>query len=410
MTRQSAGRPGQSLLTARVPSLASRDFRLLTAAVLVNSSGMMGQIVVLGWVVLEMTDSPLWVSVALAVRMAPNFLFGIAAGALVDRVDKGRFINLMNLGMGVATVLTGVVVLNGLPLPWLLGLTFVAGTFQAAFQTARQGYVNDLVGARNIINGMAVSTIAMRSGGLAGPLAGGLITARYGGGEAFIALASVYAVSFVLLTRVAPATAGQRGSSLIGNLRAYLVLLRENPSLLKLVLLTATVEVTGFSYMVLLPSLARDVLGVGADGLGLMNSVRALGGMGSVLAIAVLGAPRRNGVPFLVVLHVFGAAIILLGLAPSFMLVLVTLVLVDAAAALSDVYTQGLMQLAVPERMRGRAGGSWVFAIGTQPAGSLQIGAVASLLTVPVALTINGAALLGVAVVSLLAFRSLRRL
>ena len=371
---------------------------------------MMGQIVVLGWVVLEMTDSPLWVSVALAVRMAPNFLLGIAAGALVDRVDKGRFINLMNVGMGVTAALTGIVVLNELSLHWILGLTFVAGIFQAAFQTARQGYVNDLVGVRNVINGMAVSTIAMRSGGLTGPLVGGLITARYGGGEAFIALSSVYVVSFLLLRKVAPAAAGSHGSSVIGNLRDYFRLLRGNPTLLKLLLLTAIVEVTGFSYMVLLPSLARDVLGVGPDGLGLMNSVRALGGMSSVLAITMMGAPRRNGAPFLIGLHVFGGAIILLGLAPNFLLVLGMLVLVDAAAAMTDVYTQGLMQLAVPDWMRGRAGGSWVFAIGTQPAGSLQIGAVASLLTVPAALMINGAALLGVAIVSLLAFRSLRRL
>ncbi len=371
---------------------------------------MMGQIVVLGWIVLELTDSPLWVSVALAIRMMPNFLFGIVAGAVVDRVDKGRFINLMNVGMGVAAFLTGIVVLNELPLAWILGLTFVAGTFQAAFQTARQGYVNDLVGSRNVINGMAVSTIAMRSGGLVGPLVGGLITARYGGGEAFMALATVYAVSFVLLRRLAPAAAGSAGSTVLENLRAYFGLLRENPALLKLLVLTAVVEVTGFSYMVLLPSLARDVLGVGADGLGLMNSVRAFGGMGSVLVIMVMGAPRRNGLPFLIVLHVFGGAIILLGLAPSFLLVLVTLVLVDAAAAMSDVYTQGLMQLAVPDRMRGRAGGSWVFAIGTQPAGSLQIGAVASLLAVPAALMINGAALLTVAVFSLVMFRSLRRL
>ncbi len=399
-----------SFISTRVPSLAFRDFRLLTAAVLANSAGMMGQIVVLGWVVLEMTDSPFWVSVALGIRFVPNFLLGIAAGALVDRVDKGRFINWMNVGMWVVALLTGIVVLNEMPLGWILALAFAAGVFQSAFQTARQGYVNDLVGSRNVINGMAVSTVAMRSGGLVGPLIGGLITARFGGGEAFIALSSVYVVSYLLLMTVSRSRVEPDGSSVMGNLRDYVVVLRENPTLLKLLILTAIVEVVGFSYMVLLPSLARDVLEVGADGLGLMNSVRAFGGMGSVLVVTVIGASRRNGLPFMVVLHVFGGAIILLGLAPSFLFVLVTLMLVDAAAALTDVYTQGLMQLSVPEGMRGRAGGSWVFAIGTQPAGNLQVGILASLISVPAALVINGVALVGVGAVSLLIFKSLRRL
>ena len=399
-----------SLLVTRVPSLAYRDFRLLTAAVMANSAGMMGQIVVLGWVVLEMTDSPFWVSVALGIRFLPNFLFGIAVGALVDRLDKARFINGMNLGMGAVAFLTGIVVLNEISLPWILALTFAAGTFQAAFQTARQAYVNDVVGAQNVVNGMAVSTVAMRSGGLVGPLAAGFITASFGGGEAFIALSVVYAVSYVFLFRVPRVSTRADGATVLGNLRDYVSVLGGNPTMLKLVALTATVEIVGFSYMVLLPSLARDVLGVGEAGLGLMSSVRAFGGMTSVLVVTIMGASRRNGLPFLIVLHVFGGAIILLGLAPNFLLVLVTLTLVDAAAALSDVYTQGLMQLSVPEGMRGRAGGSWVFAVGTQPVGNLQIGALASLLTVPAALMINGAALVGVGMVSLLAFKSLRRL
>jgi predicted MFS family arabinose efflux permease len=295
-------------------------------------------------------------------------------------------------------------------LPWILALTFTAGVFQAAFQTARQGYVNDLVGSQNVINGMAVSTVAMRFGGLVGPLVGGLITARFGGGEAFIALSSVYVVSYLILMTVSRSRVEPDGSSVMGNLREYVVVLREHPTLLKLLVLTATVEVVGFSYMVLLPSLARDVLDVGADGLGLMNSVRAFGGMGSVLVVTLIGASRRNGLPFMVVLHVFGAAIILLGLAPNFLFVLVTLMLVDAAAALTDVYTQGLMQLSVPEGMRGRAGGSWVFAIGTQPVGNLQVGILASLISVPAALVINGVALVGVGAVTLLVFKSLRRL
>ena len=99
---------------------------------------------------------------------------------------------------------------------------------------------------------------------------------------------------------------------------------------------------------------------------------------------------RRKGLLFLVVIHIFGIAIVLLGFAKTLILTVAIMIVVSTMAALSDVLSQGLMQLNVPNKLRGRAMGSWVFAIGTSPLGHLEIGALASVASVGIAFMVNG--------------------
>ena len=113
---------------------------------------------------------------------------------------------------------------------------------------------------------------------------------------------------------------------------------------------------------------------------------------------------------FLVVAQVFGVALVLLGMSSTLALTVVILTAISAMSALTDVLSQALMQLNVPNELRGRAMGSWVLAIGTSPVGHLQIGALASLVSVGFALSFSGLALLALAAgVTLLSAR-LRRL
>jgi hypothetical protein len=90
--------------------------------------------------------------------------------------------------------------------------------------------------------------------------------------------------------------------------------------------------------------------------------------------------------------------------------ILVVLILVNAAGALTDLLAQSLMQLSVPAHLRGRAGGAWVVAIGLAPLGQLQIGALASLFGVSVALGASGLGLVMLASAAALLFPRVRRL
>jgi MFS family permease len=189
-------------------------------------------------------------------------------------------------------------------------------------------------------------------------------------------------------------TAGSVWEGLTG----FLAAARAEPRLPLFMALTAAGEVLGFSHQAVLPSLARDVLRVGPEGLGAMTAARQVGGIIGVLGVGRLS--QMGGLPtlFVGVLGVFGAGVAGLGLAPSYGAVLLLLLLVNTVGALSDILGQSLMQQSVPAALRGRASGAWVVAIGVGPVGQLQIGALVSWLGVAAALGMSGAALVVVAV------------
>jgi ENTS family enterobactin (siderophore) exporter len=170
------------------------------------------------------------------------------------------------------------------------------------------------------------------------------------------------------------------------------------------------VELCGFTPNVLMPSIARDVWDLGPEGLGILNAFSAAGGIIAIALISFVGNIRYQGIAFIVVLHVFGIAIMLLGFAPSVYIAIVAIVVLSGMMALSDLFSQTLMQRLVPNDLRGRIMGAWATAIGISPVGNLEIGALASLLGITMALTFHGGALLLLAVVTLATFGKLRRI
>jgi hypothetical protein len=377
---------------------------------------MLGEVVVLGWLALELTNSPVLVGVALGMRSLPLFFVGVPAGVLADRFPRHRLLMLTGAGQALTAVALGLLaLLECVGFGALLLLTFAAGTLRGVEHSARQSYTHDVVGAAGLMSGLAVLGVAMRAGWLVGSLAVGAIIARWGSGPAYFAVALGFlAGAAALLPASTPArVASAAPASLWQGMLGFLAALAKDRVLLGLMVLTAGAEILGFSHQALLPSLARDVMRVGPEGLGAMNAARSVGGIVGLLAVSARGLAHGSGGLFLAVLVAFGASLLALGFAPWFLGftgVLVVLVLANAMGALADLLAQSLMQLSVPEHLRGRAGGAWVVAIGLGPLGQLQIGALASLFGVGVALGASGLALAALAgAVALLAPR-LRRL
>jgi Transmembrane secretion effector len=399
-----------------VSLLRARDFRCLTASVVLNAVGMMGETVALGWLALELTNSPFMVGLAMGARSLPLLVAGVPAGVLADRVSRHRLVVLTGLGQALVSALLGTLALAGrLALPPLILFTLVSGTMRAIEQASRQSYAHDLVGGRGLLDGLALLGVAMRGGWLAGALVTGALLAHGGAGVAYLAVGAGYLGGVLALLPAGPAP--QHGAATTGSawesLVTFLGAVRRDTVLPALMVLTAGAEVLGFSHQTVLPSLARDILRVGAEGLGAMTAARSLGGMLGILAVPALGPVRGSGTVLLAVQIVFGATLVGLALAPSVVGltgVLVILTLVNAAGALSDVLSQSLMQLAVPPDLRGRAGGAWVVAIGLAPFGQLQIGGLASLFGVAAALASSGLGLVAVAAVIGARARRLRSL
>lgn len=401
--------PGSSrlgLAPFRYPS-----FRLLWAAsVWTNVASGMEQLAI-GWVVLEMTDSPLMVGASFAARMAPFFFLGLPAGALADRIDRRLLLRLAIGGRVAVAVALGLLLASEMARAWhVLALAALSGGLWAATQAARQAYTYDLVGHGGALAGLALNDLAQRVGGVAGALLAGFLVAKIGAGPQYLVTALCYGLGLLLLARLR-----ERGVSAPmyrGPVLAYVAdslrLVSRRPTLQALMLMASVTEVLGFSHQALLPVFARDVLGVGAQGLGYMLSVRQAGGVAALLALAAMGGLRGKGAVLLAVTVAYGVGLMAFWRVDQVWLFLGILTLVNACAAAVDALYKTLMQEAVPNEERGLAMGAWVLSLGTGPAGHLGLGALAAALGAPGALLMagSGLALAGVAA----AFTRLRRL
>ena len=398
---------------ASAPALRYPDFRFLWLSSVFNAVGFMGELVVLGWLLLELTDSPFMVGVGMGVRMAPFFLFGILAGSIADRVDRRNLMLVLGLALAGVTGTLWVIIISGLLVLWhLLIASFIVGSLWALYQTSRQSFAYDIVGPSHLVSGFAFISLGMRVGATGGSLAVGFLLDQIGAGPSYLLISASYLLSSLTLTfarpqkKMSPST----GTSVWQDVVEFTQEVRRNTTLLAIIVLTAAVEILGFSHQVLLPSLARDVLHVGSDGLGIMNAFRSLGGIIAVLVLLPFGDRPRKGLSYMIALLLFGGGLAILGNVSTFFGVLAAIMLINGMATLSDVFSQSMIQIAVPDRLRGRAMGGWVLAVGTAPVGQLQIGGLASAFGVAFALTVNGLALTLLAVGCFALLPRLRRL
>ena len=396
-----------------VRALSFPDFRVLTASGIIAGATYAGENVALGWVVLEATDSPFMVGLAIGLRHTPRLVLGIPIGAVADRFPRRPQLAIAGVALTItALLISGLFLLDALELWALLALNVALGTGWTAVQALRQSMTYDIVGARDMVSGLAITNLAQRLGAVLGGIGVGAVlastspTATYG----VIAVAHVVTVVAALFIAAEGRSARIAKESVLRNVLDFLPELGRNGSLALLVLLTAGAEILGFSVLSLLPSIARDVLGLGADGFGLIQSVGAIGGGAMVLLLALAGRVRRRGMLYLLSLLVMGAGLLVLSQSDTLAMVLAVMLVVNSAMAVADVLSQGLMQAVVPNEARGRGAGAWQMAIGFGPIGNVHAGAVAAFAGVSVALVANGGALFGLVLLTMLIAPRLRRL
>src|SRR5439155_1694836 len=196
---------------------------------------------------------------------------------LADRFPRHRLLMVTGAGQALTASTLGVLTLVGVvSLTHVLLLTLAAGTLRGLEHAARQGYTHDVVGGAALVPGMAVLGVAMRAGWLVGSLGVGAIIARYGSGAAYLAVATGFLAGALPLLvassgeRPAPPPSGSLWQGVVD----FAAATRNDGTLFVLMLITAGAEMLGFSHQVLLPSLARDVLRAGPDGLALRGQRR----------------------------------------------------------------------------------------------------------------------------------------
>ena len=389
------------------------DFRLLWVSILFYSVGNGMEQVSVGWLVFEMTGSSFMVGVASAARMAPFFFLGILSGTLSDRFERKTFLRFVTLLASGAAVAMALLILGANANEWaIIALVAAQGCVFAFALTIRQAYTVDIVGSRQALNGLALTSISMQAGGIVGSLASGVLIEEFGPGWQYVAVGGCYMASCLVLFAVRTSQRALQGvrESVLRNLAGYIQLLRRNRTLLILMGLASITEIFGFTHMTLLPVFAKDVIGVGPAGLGIMTAVRQGGGLIGLGLLAGLRDYRRKGLLMFMVAAVFGLGLMSFSLSANLYFFLAVLAVVNASAHAVDTLYKTLMQTVVAEEERGRAMGSWVFSIGTAPIGHLGLGGAATVLGAQGALLVNGAVLAFISVSAAAGMRGTRRL
>ena len=397
---------------ARAPAMQFRDFRLLVTASLFDGMAFIGESVILGWVILEMTDSPFMVGVAMSIRHAPAFFLGLVGGTIADIVDRRKLMRSLNVLSALVALSMAVLLISGEAKLWhLLLLPAIGGTIATISMTTRQSFVYDVLGRQNALRGLALIGLATRTGGMVGALILGGILAKYGPGAGYFVLSGGYLISTLILTLISSRgqAAPTGGLSIPRGLLEFWTELRHNRTVSALVVIIVLVEFFGFTTQTLMPSLARDVLHIGPGGLGVLSAFRSGGGMLAIAAVSTFGEIRHQGLALIAVIQMFGAALVVLGFASNIYVTVIAIVIMSGMMALSDLFSQTLMQRLVPNELRGRAMGAWSMAVGTAPIGSLEIGALASVFGITVAFVFHGSGLIAVSFLALAAFGRLRR-
>ena len=397
----------------KIPAFGIPDYRNLWAGAAFNQQGMSGEQVVLGLLVYQFTQSTAWVGVMLAVYFLPFFIFGIVSGAVADRLDRRALLRRVEALIAMNMVIFAVVLALDLAALWVvIAFTLISGGLRALHQPARLSYAYDIVGGDKVVSGLGLLNLGSRAGQLIGALAAGAVMDRHGGSASFLILASGHGLAFLFFLRLR--TAGQAAVTaqvpMGQNIREYISELRGNRLLVMLLAVTAAVEIFGFSFATALPELATTRLQIGAGGLGTLHDARAIGGMIAGLALTFMGALQRRGLAYIGVIFTFGASLMLVSADSPLLATLAAVAFIAVAAAASDILTQSMMQLAVPNALRGRAMGVWVLAIGFGPLGHLEMGGLTETVGLGPALFTNGAALLVVGVVVAIAVPRLRQL
>jgi MFS family permease len=279
-------RPGPTMLEALHEP---RYRRLWLAGLCVNTARWLDTLV-LGWVVLQLTDSPLMVGVAAFCRTAPMMVLGLFAGVLADRFDRGRvllFVQSLNLGSALVLALLFGTGTGGL---WqLLGLEILLGVAWVVDYPARRSVIYTLVGSRRLTNAVSLESVSMQGTKMIGPLLGGVLLARFGPTGCYLALALLFLVALLLiLTLHRQVTLPGLGTvdPVIASLAIGLREARAERTVLAVLTITIVMNALVFPYQQMWPVFARDVFRVGPELLGLLIAADGLGALVGALVVA----------------------------------------------------------------------------------------------------------------------------
>jgi MFS transporter, DHA1 family, staphyloferrin A biosynthesis exporter len=376
-------------------SLRHLDFRYLCAGTFMMSAGQWIQQVTLGWLVYELTGNSVLLGALNGLRALPFLVTGPMAGVAADRMDRQKLMLRTQYVLIVTAVVMGGLVASGLLQVWhIFVFTLITGVAWTFSEPVRQSLIPSVVPKQELANAIALNSGGFNLMKVIGPALGGLMIALFGaGGNFFVqSVAYVGVLIMIYLMHVPPTPAEARRSSALANLKEGFSYVWSTPAVLALMILAYVPRIFAVPYQTLMPVFQKDVLRVGPEGLGMLMAAPGVGAVLSVLMLASFANRfRRQGLLLVGSILVLGFFLILFSQTTSFPLALVVLVAAGGFQMLFLASTNTMLQLIVPDELRGRVMSLYMLDRGLMPAGALFAGVVAHFIGAPSTVATMGA-------------------
>ena len=350
--------------------------------------------VTLGWLIYDLTGSAFYLGLVGLARAVPGLVFTLVGGAAADRYNRRVIVAVANAVVTLCTLILGILCITGTVNVWhIILIAFITGTAFAFEVPSRQALISSIVDQRDVVGALSLMAVAFNTAQVIGPAFAALLIEWIGEGPVFLLNAVAYSsvVVAAVMMRVPGQSAARGSGSIIANVLDGLRYIRRTPELCWLVLSMALLSLLARPFGQLMPAFARDVLDVGASGLGALNSATGVGALVGALVAASLGSYRGRGLALLVSAGLYGALLIAFGLSTDFTFSLVIAGCVGVVAAFSGINTNTMLQTHADPRMRGRVISlHGVTMMGVVPLGVMLEGALGSVFGVPDVVIVAG--------------------
>ncbi len=376
-------------------SLRHADFRYLWTGTVMMSAGQWVQQVTLGWLLYDLTGNSVLLGALNGLRALPFLITGPMAGVAADRMDRRKLLIATQWVLIVTAIVFGALVASPYLHVWhLFAFTLVTGVAWTITEPVRMSLIPSSVPKDELANAVAINSGGFNMMKVIGPALGGALIAWAGAAENFFVQGVAYAGVLLMIYKmhVPPQRAQAKETSALANLKEGFAYVWSTPAVLALMTLAYVPRVFAVPYQTLMPVFQKDVLKIGPEGLGLLMAAPGVGAVIAILTIASLGNRIKRQGRFLVAsIIVLGSGIMLFSQITWFPLALVTLVVVGMFQMFFLASTATMLQMIVPDELRGRVLSLYMLDRGFMPLGALFAGTCAHFIGAPATVALMGA-------------------
>ena len=388
-------------------SLAIRDFRFLWLSNLAASFAMQMQMVARGWLIYDMTSSPLALTWVMLSFMLPSFVFSLAGGVIADRVrKKSIMLTAQSLNTAATFLLATIVYLGDVTFWHFIYFGLFNGTVLSFSMPARSAVTPEIVGDRQVVNAMALQGATFNLARILGPaLAGALIAALASGdaagtasvGVVFYIIGGLYlaSVGCTAMLRYRGDSTRSPGATVRADIGEGFRYMKSERVVLGLLVMGFAPMTFGFTAMFLLPAFNSDILGGGPEALGLLTTGMGVGALLGSLTLARLGDIGGKGRVLFVTAYLWAAFLAVFAFANALWVAMLVGAVVGLCGSLMGALNMSVVQLAVRAEIRGRVMAIMMMTHGLMPIGVIPISALAEFVGIDVALVVSALLLAG---------------